>query len=136
MIVVCGLDWCALINTAMWLLWLVYLMTCDDLASLHLWSFLVKLLWIIPWDCKSMRIKFVFISFMGYFFLRITNPAHEIITPIVKICIPYVIQFEFAYINDDSGPIIDCPCRWNMMPKALVIEPMNIRNFPDFMYSF
>ena len=77
-----------------------------------------------------------FICLTNYFFLRITNPAHNIIIPVIKICMPYVIQSEFEYMNDDSGPIIDCPCRWNMMPKTLVIEPTMIRNFPIFMHSF
>jgi DNA-binding Lrp family transcriptional regulator len=42
---------------------------------------------------------------------QINEPVTEIIIPKMTIPIPYVIQSGFEYMNDDSGPTIDCPCR-------------------------
>ena len=55
------------------------------------------------------------------------------IIPTTTICIPYVTQSGFEYMNDDSGPTIDCPWRWNTKPKIPIILPMIASVFPPFM---
>ena len=56
--------------------------------------------------------------------------------PRIVICIPYVIQFGFEYMNDDSGPMIECPWRWKITPKIVTMIPMITSVFPPFMKLF
>jgi len=65
-------------------------------------------------------------------FLKITTPTLKTIIPRITICIPYVIQFRFEYMNDDSGPMIECPWRWKIMPKITIMVPIVTSAFPPF----
>ena len=49
---------------------------------------------------------------------------------------PYVIQSGFEYMNDSSGPTMDCPCKWKMMPEIPMIIPIIRSAIPPFMSFF
>jgi len=58
-------------------------------------------------------------------------PIPTIMIPALKISIPYKTQSEFAYIKDDSGPILDFPWKWKTVPKIAIIVPKNKKTNPD-----
>ena len=49
-----------------------------------------------------------------------------IIIPKTIILIPYVIQSGLAYMKDDSGPTMACPCRSKINPKMNTMLPIPI----------
>ena len=68
---------------------------------------------------------------MDYFFRIFNNmPTTIIEIPIDIIWIPYVIHSGLAYMNDDSGPIIDWPCKSKISPKMKIMPPITIIENP------
>jgi len=66
----------------------------------------------------------------------IVMPIPLIMIPATKISIPYKTQSEFAYIKDDSGPILDFPWKWKIIPKIAIIVPKNKIRLPSFILFY
>ena len=62
-------------------------------------------------------------------------PEDMMTAPIIAICMPYVIQSELEYMNDDSGPITDWPWKWNIAPKIAKMHPKLINPLVNIIWN-